>query len=471
MLDPSRVLRQAVNSGSDLVAYLTPKQREIELDPSHLRAVWGGRQWGKTTWTGVAHTRGALPGVTNLAIAPTITKARDLLFHQLEQLRDEKGLDVRLLKGDFRAEFPNGGVVQCLGLSTLAEAEKIRGFVPAFATIEECGTYRDQVLEYAIDGCLAPATMRYWRRGGRGIANIGTPSKAMGTYWHDVCLGKTGATSHHATVFDNPFIPDARAYLEQVIANHAAKGWTWDTPVFRREYLGQFCPDSQEMPYGSWDGVLLPQAMAPREGYTVMGIDFGQTADNSWVVDRMTTETVLDEVRRKMVTLNTIHRIHASKKNKLGTDQVAAHTKMLASVFGVNAIVGDGHGQGAQSIKDMRRQFGVPIAPALKNGKKEHRIWTTDSLLASGTMKVYEEAKPWGDEARVVQWNEDRTDHHDRYPSHACDGGLYSLERLMARQSEEDAPPVPGTPEWDEAEAKARWRERMDSFREQGLLD
>src|SRR5678816_2917238 len=174
MLDPSRVLRRKANEGGNLLSILTPKQKAIELDPWHLRVVCGGRQWGKTTWSGVGHSRNTLPGVTNLALAPTIHKARDLLWPVCERLNREHDAKIELRLGDNQLVMPNGSIVQLLGLSTLAEAEKIRGFTPPEISIEECGTYRDELLSYAVDACARPALMRWWRRGGRGLTAIGT---------------------------------------------------------------------------------------------------------------------------------------------------------------------------------------------------------------------------------------------------------------------------------------------------------
>lgn len=461
MLDRSRVLSQKSREGSSLLSILTPKQRAIELDPHHLRAICGGRQWGKTTWSGVGHRRNALPNTTSLAIAPTIHKARDLLWPICERLNREHDAKIELRLGDNQLAMPNGALVQLLGLSTLAEAEKIRGFTPPSITIEECGTFRDELLSFAIDSCARPSLMRWWRRGGRGLSAIGTPSKNVKTYWHSMCLGETGASVHHATVRDNPHIPDAAAFLRQVLYDNRKLGWTERTPEFRREYLGEFCPDTEALPYGGWNGINFPQRAAPEHGWSVMGVDFGQHQPNAWVVFRLTTERAASEDRSSIFTMHKIHMLHAYKQAGMTTEQVSARTKMLAGRFHVNVTVGDSSGGGAQSIADLQRVYQLPIIAAKKAGFKKDRIWMFGSMLSNQTIITYEETKPWQDEARVTPWNDDKDDHHDRYQDHCLDAGLYALEYLMAHISETEAEPMPGTMEWEEREQKKRWEERI----------
>lgn len=472
MLDPSRVLRRVSSESRGLFSSLTPKQRLIERDRWHKRIAYGGRQWGKSTYLGNAHARNALPepGATSLAIAPTIHKARDLLWPTFERLNREHNAGLDLRRGDNQVVTRQGGKIQLLGLSTLAEAEKIRGYVSPFITLEECGTFRDELLEFALDSCARPATMRYWRRGGRGIVCVGTPSRNVQSYWHKMCLGQMGDSVHFATVRDNPFIPDAELFLRQVLKDNEKRGWTKATPAYRREYEGEFCADAESLPYGRWDGTVLPQKLAPEEGWTVLTLDFGQNHPNAWMVHRLTTETATDHERQRVVTMHKIHLIHASQENHMTTDQVAARTQMLRERFHPNVIRGDSGGGGAQTIFDMQRVHKLPIQPAKKQGGgifKRDRIWMYDSLLGNATINVYEDTAPWQKQARETPWNDDRDDHHGNYPDHCLDAGLYALEDLTAHMTEEASDPIEGTAAWETKMAEKRWAERVDYWQGQ----
>lgn len=474
MLSPTRVLRQRASQGRGLTAALTAKQQEVERDRHHLRVVWGGRQWGKSTWQCNAHARSALPepGVVNLILASSVHKARDLTFPTFERLNVEHDAGLELLRGDAIVRTRAGGMIHLLGLNTLSEAEKIRGYVVGSATIEESGTLRDELLEYTINSCLRPAQMRYWRRGGRGTTALGTPSRNMQTYWHKMCLGETGGSVHFATVRDNPYIPDADAYLRQVLEDNRKLGWTEETPEYRREYLGQFCADVSELPLGRWNGQVIPQRLAPEDGFTVLTLDFGQVHPNAWVVHRVTTETAIDDERQRIVRMHKVHLLHASQENRMQTDQVAARTRSIAERFHANVIRGDSGGGGAQSIADLQSIYSLPIEPVKKrrDGKrKADAIYLYDSLLGSDTIQVYEDTAPWQRQARVTPWNETRTDFHESYKDvHALDAGLYSLEDLTAHMSEDKAEPLPGTPEWERKRTEERWRERVEYWQGQG---
>lgn len=465
MLDPNRVLRSKASASKGLLSSLTPKQLQVERDCWHIRVAYGARQWGKSTWSSVAHAAASMAGVTNLAMASSVHKAQDLLWPSFERLNRELGAGIVLQQG--RAVFPNGGKLKLLGLNTLAEAEKIRGYTPAFATLEECGTMRDELLKFTMESCLRPAMMRYFRRGGRGTVALGTPSRNMGTYWHKMCLGKTGASVHFATAHDNPYI-DAEANLRQVLIDNRELGWTVATPEYRREYMGEFCSDVDSLPYGRWNGEVLPQRLAPSEGLTVLSLDFGQNHPNAWTVHRLTTEEAVDVERDVVVRMHTIHLIHAYQEAKMTTEGVAARTNRYREEFHPNVIRGDSGGGGAQTIADLQRLYNVPILAVKKAGFKRDRIWLYDSLLGAGTIRVYDDTKPWQEQARTTPWNDDKDDHHPNYPDHCLDAGLYALEDLTAHMSEEASEPIPGSPAWEKKQSDARWAERLSYLQGEG---
>lgn len=444
MLDFETTLAEVAERGQDLRALLTPKQLEIEQDLNYKRIVWGGRQWGKTTWTAIAHVLAAIPGATSLAIAPTVTKARDLLWPGAEWLNSECGAGLELRRGDFQIITPNGGTIQLMGMSTEREAEKIRGYTPPFMTLEECGTFKPELLQFAIESCATPAQIKWFRRGGRGIALIGTPGRHIKDYWHRCCSGELGGSAHFATVHDNPHIPDAEAYLEWVMREY---NWTRATPRFRREYLGQFCAETDSMCYlPGWNQVVLPASAIPQEGYTIMGLDLGATrSPSAWVVFRITRE--LQGKEYKWIT----HAIHAEKHMTPTVHDVAAVTFRLRKQFGVARIRGDAAGQGAQTLDTLTTKFhGTPVEHAPKAGSKMARIWLMASMLQVDALRIYEGALPLADELLTVPWNEDRDDHHGSFPDHACDAGHYGIELVQqwVKEREPDAPAY-GGPQWE----------------------
>lgn len=438
--------------GSGLIELLTPKQRAVEDDPSWLRAICGGRQWGKTTWTAVAHACAGVEGQTSLAIAPTITKSRDLLLAGFEWIEREAQYRAHWRASDWSFILPNGGIVKCMGMSTQKEAEKVRGYTPPFVTVEECGVYKPDLLRFGVESCIGPAQSKWFRNGGRGCALIGTPGLTMHDYWHELCQGRYGASVHHATMLDNPFIPNAPAYLEKVRKDNA---WTEASPRFRREYLGQFCAESDSMCYASaWDQVVLPQHAAPTEGYTIIGLDLGATkSPSAWVVMRVTKELL--DGQWTWVT----HIVHAERELTLTVHDVATRTARLKKQWAVQRIRGDSAGLGAMTLETLRTKFnGLPVENAEKPGQKIARIWLFASMLQRGVMRVYEGAAPLIDELLSVPWNDDHDDHHEAFPDHCCDAAHYGLElvQLFTRDKKPTGPEY-GSAEWE--------RERMAEYR------
>lgn len=442
--------------GAGLRELLTPKQREVEDDPAWLRSVCGGRQWGKSTWTAVAHACAGVEGATSLAIAPTITKARDLLLVGFEWLSREAQYHVAWKASDWSFSLPTGGIVKCMGMSTQREAEKVRGYTPPFVSVEECGTYKPDLLKFSLESCITPSQSKWYRAGGRGCALIGTPGLTIKDYWHELCQGMHGSSVHHATMLDNPFVPHAEAFMAKVLAE---KGWTVASPRFRREYLGQFCAESDSMCYAAaWDQVVLPQSAVPEAGYTILGLDLGATrSPSAWVVMRITRELMDGELT--WVT----HVIHAEKEMTLTVHDVAAKTASLRKRFGVVHMRGDSAGLGAMTLETLRTKFhGVPVENAEKPGQKLARIWLLASMLQRGVMRVYEGAMPLVDELLTVPWNDDHDDHHDSFPDHACDAAHYASELVQQYTKI----PAPKLPEPGSAEHR---RLEMDRFKRESI--
>jgi hypothetical protein len=441
VLDPDLIAEEYANEGASLLSVLTPKQLEIESDTSYLRTIWGSRQWGKTTWTGVAHTLAAISGATSLAIAPTVTKARDLLWPACEWLNAECNAGLELRRGDFQIRTPNGGTIQLMGMSTMREAEKIRGYTPPFITIEECGVYHPELLEYAVDGCATPAQVKWFGAGGRGIALIGTPGRNVEDYWHRMCRGELGGSSHWATLFDNPYIPDPAAYLRWILEKNKGKGWTEATPIFRREYRGEFCPETDSLPYGRWDGQIWNNGSIPQGGLTVLSVDFGQVHHTSWVVGRIAPIMVADVSGDMRARAWRLHVIYADQESGCTTDYVSAKVKQLEERFSVGVITGDPYGGGKQSIVDMNKVYNVGIDEEDKRGTKMSRIWMGGSMLGAGTAVLHEDTKPLQHQIRTVPWNDEKNDHDGRYPDHCLDAFLGLVGYMQAWQAKLPPPP------------------------------
>ncbi len=456
----------------DLTGHLHRKQLAFRMDPAPVRVVHGTRRSGKSEGLCIEGIEVAdqFPGETIPYILPTIAMGRDIVFPKMEELSDRFHLGLRINRGDYKIHTPSGGIIQLFGLSTEPEAEKGRGKRFPLVLIDECGAQRQDLLKRVVTQTFGPATADFRGLGGRGIVLAGTAGYEPDCYWEQLVGGnqhvsKLGASVHFMTIWDNPFFKGRErmileAYLRenQLSANDAG---------YRREWLGEFCADTEGLCYQRWGGQLLPRHMIPVGGYTVMGLDLGGTASPSaWVVVRyIVTESVIgDRVR----TIHHGHVIASFEKTDCSTEELASITRKLCEAYHVSHIAGDSAGLGSRIVDDLRKIYNLPIVAVKKNPIKAGAIWMTDSQLGAGTLHVHEGCDSLIRQLRTVPWNSRRSDHHGTFGDHSLDALLYAGTLSRQHDLEQELPPEPGTPEWYKEQEKrdeqatiefARWRQ------------
>jgi hypothetical protein len=410
---------------------LTAWQQSVWTDAAWHRVVFGGRRLGKTRGIASILKRGAIPGATTIYASSTVTKARAQLFPYFEELNRNHAAGIELYRGDFRAETKDGGTIQLMGIATEREADKIRGYAKGspLVVIDEAGTLKENILKYAVEDCAEPATSDWYGRGGSGIILSGNPSRHVGTYWHRLCRGEMGWSVHHGTMWDNPHQPDPDGFLQMLLDKH---GWTRQTPKVRREYFGEFCIETDELCY-LWDGKITPEEQLPKQGLTIICIDFGVTHPSAWNVIRCVEDQTYVLQSRKEAGL-TIH-------------ELAAITREMRIKHNAGFIVGDC--EDARSILDLNRVHGLPVEGAKKAGKKLSRIWDMASRFRVGTLHLGPDTVCLQNELQTVGWNDDRDDHHESVRDDNCDGLHYGLEYAMQlAPPKKTYGPEKGTPEW-----------------------
>jgi hypothetical protein len=439
----------------NLTSHLHPKQLAVRNDPAWIRVVHGTRRSGKTEGFCVEAIEVAdqFPGETVPWILPTIGMGRDIVFPKMEELSERFKLGLHINRGEYKIHTPGGGKIQLFGLATEPEAEKGRGKRFPLVILDECGAQRQDLLKRAVTQTFGPATADFRGLGGRGLLLGGTAGYEPDCYWEKMVGGnshvsKLGASVHFMTIWDNPFfagreqmILDAYLRENQIAANDAG---------FRREWLGEFCSDSEGLCYQRWNGHLLSRHMIPSGGYTVLGLDLGHDNPCAWVVTRFViTEQILG------TTLRSIHHGHAIasfEKSGCGIEEIAGITRKLQKAYHIGHMAGDSAGSGGPTIiQDMRTIYNLPIVPVKKsraNGGKAGRIWMADSMLGAGTLHIHDGCDSLTRQLRSVPWNEKRTDHHPRFHAHSADALQYSLTLSRQHELEHELPPEPGTAEW-----------------------
>lgn len=440
-------LRSRATSNPSLLRRATPIQRKYIADTSPLVTYLAGRRHGKTDAVAVRIAEHARPHTMQAYVAPTITRANEILLPVLRQLKRECGLRWEL-KGD-TITFATGGQLRLMGMSNTAEIEKLRGEDLLAAYFDECGVPKDAILREAVLSCAWEALRKHRGEPGSGVSLSGTPGPLPeGFFWEATTQAKPdgtpmyGATRHFGLIYDNPLfaqrMSDGRTKAEHSIDQDIANGIyvSREDSRFRREVLAQWCLPTELRCYSHAPKILLPQAQAPEVGRTVLSADFGWNDATALVVTRMTPfreEAAQPDGGVRVVTGERMHVLYAEKRSKWQLSDIAQRVRELRELFRCGTVIGDSGGN-RLVIEAFASQYGIPMLPCQKSGFgfKRSRIHTVDDLFAVGHVYLYEGAAPLHTELRSLVWDEDRQDHDPRQEDHCADAfGYAAIESYL----------------------------------------
>lgn len=448
-----------LSAGYDLRDEAPAWTREVDASTNDLKALLCGRRSGKTSYIALKYAMDGLPGEVHPFVCLTQQKARDNLWPILERFSKERpGFKVSYNRSTGTATTDRGVIIQCMGLSTKPEIEKLRGQRYPGVVFDECGAMNQDLLKTAVFEAAEPATADFYGRGGFGVICSGTPSYAPIGLWHDICGGNTGPSKHgfdvfRATILDNPHMPNAEAYLER---KRQQKKWTEDTPEYMREYRGLFCLSTDGLCYGrAWNTSIERKFMMPLQGLTIISVDFGESSPCAWNVVRVQRhiEQRGDFVYEEMI----CHVLESRRQVCTSLNEIAGITRDLMKQYSAGYLVGDSaEGFG---IRQLIQQYGLPFERSEKSGLKQERIFMMQGMLRCGQIRIYEDCPDLIEEISTIPWNEDHDDHHESYADHCCDSLHYAIEKAMMLLKIKPAAPAPGTAAYFEQkqnELKAR---------------
>lgn len=177
-----------------------------------------------------------------LILGLTLEKTAQLYWQNLKDAIDRAHIPISNIdNSNYTITLSNGNIIRLWGNNSKAEREKLRGKDTSFVAIDECQS--QQALYYLIVDILGPII-----KGRDGeIILAGTGPIYAGTYWETISTDDTWE-HFHATMEDNPTIPNYEHALEEVLQSN---NWTKDNITFRREYLGEVAYDTNRMIYPS----------------------------------------------------------------------------------------------------------------------------------------------------------------------------------------------------------------------------
>ena len=200
-----------------------------------------------------------------IIIGLTIEKTASIYWQNIKEAIEKAHINTtRIDNGTYTITFTNGNTLFLYGNNSKADREKLRGFDLSFVAIDECQS--QQALLYMIDSILMPQL-----KGTDGELTLaGTAPISAGTYW-EMAINSDGWSHFHATMEDNPSIPNHEKALQSVLEDN---NWTPDNITYRREYLGEIAYDDNLLiyPYVTYYD-KIPDNFKPVKAY--VGADLG----------------------------------------------------------------------------------------------------------------------------------------------------------------------------------------------------
>lgn len=438
-------LRRAAGRVPRFVEDCHDRQRSFVEDPSRYKAALCARRAGKSYGVAAWLLAGAHqhPGQRSVYITLSRSKAYEIIGSALKfySHKYDLGIQIRGVEGSLNVCLPNGHRIWLAGCSDKSEIEKFRGEALTRAVVDEAQAFGDY-LKSLVDDALTPALLD-----ARGdLALIGTPGPVCAGYFYDVTEGRTPGVApwptHRWTALDNSFIPHAAQELEDI---RVRNGWTVDHPTYKRESLGLWVNDANQIIYP-----LEPNensySTLPEGRYSyALGVDIGFTRCSAFVVMAL---------RRPQQEL---YCLEATKVPGLLPQDLVTHVKGIQDRYKAEGIslpvIVDEGGLGVGYAETMRFH-GLGAIAAEKQGKRNAQEWLRGTVIARRCKFNWTQTQPLIRECATLAFGEDQEE-DERFERDACDAFLYASRFLCPSMGKEPEPPPPayGTQQY--------WRQQM----------
>ncbi|HMI92633.1 MAG TPA: hypothetical protein VK509_14760 [Polyangiales bacterium] len=309
-------------------------------------------------------------------IGITRTSAKNSAWEVFRRLNTENGWGFKLTESELRARAPNGSWLLFCGSDSKRELEKFRGVPWDLVIIDECGSHRPDYLKYLIISVIEPRLMD--RNGELWL--LGTPTAQRWGIFYDITTGSdttgkkyNGWSVHHWTARENPHINWDRFVNDPETGVLALNGWTTDSAIFRREYLGEWVVEITDLAYRFLRErnvvAELPQLQRGDRWRFIMAIDFGFVHATAYVV-------VAESERYG----RNCYVVEAAQRVALAPTEAADWLKSVIARYKPDVLVGDLGGAGKPYAAEMATRHDIPIKMAKKEDKRAALEVASDML-------------------------------------------------------------------------------------------
>jgi hypothetical protein len=289
----------------------------------------------------------------------------------------ELGLEVQAAETDLILKFGNGSEIWLAGANQEDVAETLRGHSYRVVILDECASFRghiDELIEEILEPALIDEDGELWI--------MGTPSWDFSSYFYKANHKPEEWDSFHWTLFDNPHIPNAQAWVDDL---KRRRGWSDDNPILLREYFGLWIKTMEQMVY-LFNPLRNVFSSLPNLQHNVLGVDLGFEDKMAFSIVSHAEHSPVAYVR------------HSEKHHHMLIHDVAQRIKKFQAEFEIHKVVIDEGGLGKSIAEELRQRYQINCQAAQKQNKRAY-IELFNSELREGRILVAE------DNPVVKEWN------------------------------------------------------------------
>lgn len=432
-----------------------PEQNDFVNDQSRFLAAQCTRRAGKSNALALKffRTMEKYPGSQCVYIALTRDSARSIMWPVLMEHNEKYQLKCEFLESRLTVTHPNGASLRLVGADSKNFIRRLKGIKAPGVAIDEAQDFSSH-LQSLVDDVLTPTIADYhdgW------LALTGTPGPIPSGYFFEVTQQKKyGYSIHKWSVLDNPYMPDAKAFIDSL---KIKRGWDDNNPTLLREWRNNWILDVQSL----WirykqdvnDYLALTETKPDSYSY-IMGVDIGyKDADAiailAWSPAHKTTYLVEEIITPKQ-----------------DITALADQIKKLQAKYNPDKIVMDAGALGKKIHEELTRRHQIPIEAADKTRKQENVELLNDSLRL-GTFKA-KAASRFATDSYLIQidWDKSTPDKITikKYPhSDIIDAVLYAFKVSPAYTYVK--PPEThkwGTKEWANQQETEMFEKELEGF-------
>lgn len=398
-----------------LYRYLFAKQLEVALCPSRFRALLCSRRAGKTKGLLIEQIQNHMnmPNSMGLYLALTDKSVIRIVFPIVKEIIRDYKVKAEIIGDDI--VFENGSLISVLGANHINKIEGFRGTKLLSCIIDEAASFKDNILSDLIDSIVIPALSDL-----QGTLTLaGTPAPHCSGLFFNITNNLEGMgvwIIKKWSALDNPYqakqhLMDAELYLRR-------KKCDEQNPKYRREYLGEWCADDDELMIKPFK-LCEPQIYQTSGWRSVIGVDIGFNDETAMTVVGWKNNNPKAYVLRSI------------GKSGQSVSDIAYMLKTLKEEFKPVKIVVDPAGASKTLMEEFSRKYRIHTESASKTDKAHYIEIMNDALINEELVLVDMETTELQNEMRKLVWNEDRTREREGIKCDRLDATLYAYRAAL----------------------------------------